>query len=306
MTVGHSLDFIRKEIEIRGGFLVSTKYKNENSPLMVRCVNGHEFRSRFRYIRRGNWCKECFSDSVRRSVDEVRKIIEDRGGVLLSEYKNAMTKLHLRCEKGHDVWMKYNDIQQGHWCRKCADQELRLDEDEIYRFVAERGGRVLSRYENSYTKMKLRCGAGHIWKTTANVLRSQESWCPECYKIQRLKREYVVRDILEKMFGLPFPNMNIPGVGYPVTKRPIEIDCYNLKLEVGIEVNGKQHYERVPYFHKTEKAFQDQRRRDAYKRKICEESDITLVVIPYTVKEKNLRAYIEKRFSEMAKTDNYK
>lgn len=52
----------------------------------------------------------------------------------------------------------------------------------------------------------------------------------------------------------------------PETGRNLELDFFMPDLNVGIEVQGKQHYEFTPIFHSTEADFQAQLRRDQWKR----------------------------------------
>ena len=49
-------------------------------------------------------------------------------------------------------------------------------------------------------------------------------------------------------------------------------DIFNDELQLGIEYNGRQHYEFTPYFHKNEQAFLDQKYRDELKYKRCKEN----------------------------------
>lgn len=50
-----------------------------------------------------------------------------------------------------------------------------------------------------------------------------------------------------------------------------------------LERNGKQHYEEIPFFHKTEDSFKNQLKRDQNVRNYCKENNIILIEIPYTL-----------------------
>ncbi len=56
---------------------------------------------------------------------------------------------------------------------------------------------------------------------------------------------------------------------------------YKGKFQFLLEVNGKQHYEYVPYFHKTQLAFRRQKEYDMRKIKYCLSHKILLICIPY-------------------------
>ena len=62
----------------------------------------------------------------RRNYEEVKKYIEERGYKLLSkEYKNANTKLHMECNRGHGCWITFgafrdpSDKKRGRRCKQC-------------------------------------------------------------------------------------------------------------------------------------------------------------------------------------------
>jgi len=59
-------------------------------------------------------------------------------------------------------------------------------------------------------------------------------------------------------------------------------------LNVYIEVQGEQHYKRIPFFHQFAKDFRAQKFRDQVKSEWCAENDIILVVISYIEINKGL------------------
>lgn len=100
------------------------------------------------------------------------------------------------------------------------------------------------------------------------------------------------RKILEKMFSQKFPNTRPKWLINPVTKRCLEIDCYNDKLKLGIEYNGIQHYQFVRVFHKDFKNFRLQQYRDYVKEQVCKENGVKLITVPYSVKIEEMEKYI--------------
>ena len=66
-------------------------------------------------------------------------------------------------------------------------------------------------------------------------------------------------------------------------KRNLELDLYNDSLKLGIEYNGIQHYEYTKRFHKTYSDFRRQQERDALKKQLCKENEVTLIVVPYNM-----------------------
>lgn len=94
--------------------------------------------------------------------------------------------------------------------------------------------------------------------------------------------EEICRNVLEDIFKTEFPNSRPDFLKNPLgTKMNLEIDCYSSKLKLGLEYNGKQHYEYTSRFHKNKEAFQNQQYRDVLKKKLCEEHGVKLITISY-------------------------
>jgi hypothetical protein len=72
----------------------------------------------------------------------------------------------------------------------------------------------------------------------------------------------------------------------------LEIDCYNPNLKLGVEYNGVQHYKYVPYFHRNNEAFLNQKYRDLIKSQFCKNEGVILIEVPYTVKVKDIESYL--------------
>ncbi len=107
------------------------------------------------------------------------------------------------------------------------------------------------------------------------------------------KGEARTRAFLETYFRQPFGKVRPNFLNNDVTggRFNMEIDCYNENLKLGVEYNGRQHYEYTPHFHPTKDAFYNQKYRDKLKRIYCNERGITLIEIPYT--EKNIENWLQ-------------
>jgi len=75
----------------------------------------------------------------------------------------------------------------------------------------------------------------------------------------------------------------------------LELDGYCEELKTCFEYNGLQHYNKVDYWHKTNKGFEKQQERDRIKKELCEENQVHLIIIPYTIKYYDLYNYILER-----------
>lgn len=59
----------------------------------------------------------------------------------------------------------------------------------------------------------------------------------------------------------------------------LELDFYIKNLKTGIKIQGEQHFVYVPFFHKNQDEFLKQKKRDGYKKSICQSKGITLIEI---------------------------
>lgn len=97
-----------------------------NSYLDLRClIHGETFRSRFWNLNHGHrGCTAC-SGKRMRSIEEVRKIVSDRGGFLLTKRVRSSTEyFKIRCSEGHVFKNSLNKIDAGRWCNFCAKKRF--------------------------------------------------------------------------------------------------------------------------------------------------------------------------------------
>lgn len=82
------------------GQLISTNYVNNTTKLDFKCENGHIFKSTWGTILGDSFCKECTYQPMRQKM---KRIVEDfclkNSLKLISDYKNAKTKLKFDCLK---------------------------------------------------------------------------------------------------------------------------------------------------------------------------------------------------------------
>lgn len=113
------------------------------------------------------------------------------------------------------------------------------------------------------------------------------------------KKEYFheeqCRTILEEMTGKKFNKIRPDFLQNPATGKNMELDGYNAELNIAFEYQGEQHYKYIPYFHKKYEDFLKQLERDELKRRLCDEHGLSLIIIPYTVKD--LKSFIEEKMA---------
>lgn len=94
------------------------------------------------------------------------------------------------------------------------------------------------------------------------------------------KGETMCRTILESVFQVNFPTIRDRRLAFsPVTKKALEIDCYNDELRLGLEFNGYQHYDYPNIYHKTREDFEIGQWNDACKMKMLQKAGVVLIVV---------------------------
>ncbi len=233
------------------------------------------------------------ADSRRHSLSVMQQLAASRGGQCLADkYINSCTKIRWRCSDGHEFDMAPNRVQQRSWCPVCArsraggTQRLRIEQfDEI---AAEKGGKVLTRnYQNQKTDLLMECREGHQWTTKASNI-SAGKWCPKC---TQSVSEQICRAVLETAFGTHFPKAKPKWL---VNNRGnlMELDGFSKKLSLAFEYNGKQHYKTVEQFHQESDALLKRQEDDQIKIELCADHNVHLIVIPYTVDQNDLPAFL--------------
>ena len=113
--------------------------------------------------------------------------------------------------------------------------------------------------------------------------------------------EALCKTILENKLRCSFVKVRPEFLKYE-TGRNLELDLYNQDLGLGVEVNGQQHYNYTPYFHRTYDDFLSQIKRDRFKKQRCEELGIRLIEVPYTIQPEELDGYLEDTLKQLGYT----
>jgi hypothetical protein len=98
------------------------------------------------------------------------------------------------------------------------------------------------------------------------------------------KGEDIVYEVLQELLQSKIErNVRPDFLKNPETGKNLEMDCYCEEYALAVEYNGIQHYKYPSAFHKSEKDFYNQVYRDRLKRKLCDESNVYLISVPYWI-----------------------
>lgn len=130
------------------------------------------------------------------------------------------------------------------------------------------------------------------------TLFDKQETCEEEQELEQCESrgEYKCRNFLNKIFKKPF--IKVRNIYNPITHQYLELDCYNDELKLAIEYQGAQHYKYCKFFHKNIESFRNQQYRDELKRIYCKQLGITLIEVPYTVKESQIDNYLFKQLCD--------
>ena len=176
---------ILKIIKNYNGECLSDSYKGESTDLEFICQQGYLFKKTPTEIRKGKWCPGPCCNEKARDVNKVKTYIEEKGGVLLSEYRNNHSPIKFRCENGHINTTTWQSLRVS-WCCKCAGN-CKGTIDEMKEIAKFKGGYCLStEYLGSDKKLEWTCQKNNhkSWFATPSNIKPTKikkgSWCPEC------------------------------------------------------------------------------------------------------------------------------
>jgi hypothetical protein len=104
---------------IRGGKVLTTEPITLKEKWLFECSETHTWQAQGSSVKAGTWCPRC-GGSYPRNLSELEKIVEERGGKLLSfEYKGVDATYSFRCNLGHEFQNMFKKVEKGQWCPTC-------------------------------------------------------------------------------------------------------------------------------------------------------------------------------------------
>jgi hypothetical protein len=175
----------------------------------------------------GGACKDCGSAATglakRNSIEKVRVILEKKDFVLLGEYRDSKTRIHVRCKICDDVfWGNYTVISRdkGRGCTNCAliasAKRFRLSPLVLQQRLKRVNIELLGEYKNSKTTLQCRCLKCDKKFGIYPSSLIDGGGCPECNRaaagLLRRNEETASIEIM-KTIGLVEPLEPYPGAG---------------------------------------------------------------------------------------------
>lgn len=291
-----------------------TDYKTAHDALWVKCKEDHYFEIIPDNLRKGANCPICSKKKQCKKCSKCK-------WTMLTKYftvdNHSPDKLKYRCIKcSNKASREYREensekvAENGKkWREENADKvkennrlpvevkkaNKKKRQEEYFAIfketVEEWGGECISEckdYETAFSKLQVKCKYGHEFETTKNQVRAKK-WCPQCSKV--LYGESLTKYIIEHLFDCKFKKIR-PKWLKNEDGNKLELDGYNKEMKIAFEYNGKQHYEFIPFFHRTKSNFEKRLKDDAFKVEKCADKGICLVIVPYTADAKDIPSII--------------
>jgi hypothetical protein len=101
---------------------------------------------------------------------------------------------------------------------------------------------------------------------------------------KRSKHHVRARELINKVYNSygVLEEVKLPGSTSAHKKSVLYLDFYIPNIRIAFEVHGRQHYEHVPFFHRTKAAFILAKARDEDKAEWCELNNIELIILKYS------------------------
>lgn len=278
-----------KAAQSRNGRCLSEQVKTSSKdPLQWVCEKGHRWNAPLETIKQGRWCPHCAGK--RYTIKDMQVLAEARKGLCLSSKYLPQQKLEWQCKDGHTWFQNPSVIRTGVWCPKCFGRGKTID--DMHALATSKGGRCLSlEYQSVMKHLTWQCAKGHVWEATPlNVRRT--SWCPQC---KTNKSEKKCRKVFESLLGDSFSKCR-PAWLRNSRGNQMELDGYSQTLAIAFEYQGFQHYS-LGFLHRTPEDFAWQQQRDQEKRDLCKANGVTLIEVPWHVKDK--ADFIRTRLEEL-------
>ena len=102
------------------------KYKKNNSKIKAKCVEGHVVERMYSTFSKYEKCPVCKKQEIKQNrilyqTKQIKEICNDIGykPLDIEKYKNAKTKIKIKCNKNHVFYINSNNLKRGKRCPHC-------------------------------------------------------------------------------------------------------------------------------------------------------------------------------------------
>lgn len=301
VRLSHEL-FVEKLKNINPDVEVLSEYNGNKNYIRVRClVDGNIWNTKPNWLVKGSKCQKCYDrergDKVRKNlltfIKECKEIHGDKYDYSKVNYVNNKTKVCIICpEHGefHQTPNKHISMRQG--CPKCANKDITTEEwvNKVETIHGNKYNYSKVDYINNKSKVCIICPEhGEFYQTPDKHLLGQG--CPICSESKLEKR---ISNVL-----------NVSNIIYERQKHfkwlgKQSLDFYLPDLKIGIECQGRQHFDIIKHFGGVE-GFEKILRLDLRKNKLCKENNVKIL---YVLNKEDMVKYTNPSFADLYNISN--
>lgn len=230
---------------------------------------------------RGSGCSKCANVSKLEVDDFKNKSNIVHNGKydysLIDSIKNNKTKVPIICNVHGIFYQRPNDHLNGCGCPKCSKTFPYTTETVIETFKKVHGNEYdysMVEYQGIFEKVAVICPKHGIFYVTPNN-HINGSKCPYCNVGNKSRFE---DNMFELLFQLDETVERQKTFDWLKYKRNLYLDYYLPKYNVGVEIQGEQHFKAIEYFG-GDIDYQIRIERDNIKKRLCEEHGIKMFYI---------------------------
>lgn len=171
-----STEFVKEQVRSIGLIPLFDEYKGCRTKIKVKCKKHGEFYIKYESIKRilngtspnGNGCIECWHESHRLNIEDVKQLFINKGLTpLFDEYKNGTEKIPYICNKHPEKGTQYTNLHNVRYsvmvCRECKREargnwQRPYTVDEVRKIIIDKGFIPhIEIYTNSRQKLNIEC-----------------------------------------------------------------------------------------------------------------------------------------------------
>ena len=258
-------------------------YINNRTKVCIICPEHGEFwQTPYKHIS-GQGCPKCKgkNKTTKDFIKEAKEIHGNKYDYSKVEYINSDTKVCIICPEHGEFWQTPHSHLSGSSCFKCS-KNLKLNKhsfiDKARNIHGDRYDYSKVEYVNNKTKVCIICPEhGEFWQAPQNHI-NQKQGCSKCSEKTNLSENKVFEFIKDNTNYEVEQQKKFKWLGQ---KR---IDIFINELNIGIEYQGRQHFQPIEYYGGIDE-YENIKRRDSEKYYQCKKHGIKIIYVSY---EKNI------------------
>ena len=109
-------------------------------------------------------------------------------------------------------------------------------------------------------------------------------------KFSYFNKQKLCNDILEEYYNVKFISIKPNWLKNPETNCNLKLNSYNDELKIALEYRPEHRYNYPNIYNESKEKFDNQQKLDLLKKKLCLENNVTLIIVPYWIKD--IKKYI--------------